>query len=449
MREYTKELMQYVLSVQYKDIPAQVLELAKRHFLDCVGSALAEAAHPRSKILRRYFDAVGVQGNCRILGYGRRVSVENAAFANGILAHTICFDDSGPSHPSVTVVPGLLALGEKYGFSGKEILTAQVMGYEVFQRLNAVTEEAWEMRKRGWHPTGFFGAVAGAAQASKLLGLEVEAAQRALGIAATLGGGLSQNIGNMGMGLHAGNASRNGITAALLSREGFTADKQPLEGRFGLMDALCGPGSYDISKLTENLGTPLRLLEPGITIKPYPNCWAHHKVLQAVLELREQYQIRPEDVAYVYVDMQMDKPTYRYRIPKTDLEARYSLSYGIAAALLDGQLTLEQYTDERIKSEDCAAMMARIVDTPAMGNEQHRVRIQLKNGTEVDKRIQYSKGHPLHDPLSLEEICEKYRTCAGRILPRQQVEASMDMILHLEKVLDLRLVLDLLVAPQV
>lgn len=448
MSEETKKLVQYVQSVQYEDIPAQAVELAKRHFLDCVGSALAEAAHPRSQILYRYFDAVGAQGTCRIVGSGRRVSVENAAFANGILAHTICFDDSGPSHPSVTVVPGLLALGEQFGFSGKEILTAQIMGYEVFQRLNAVTKEAWEMRKRGWHPTGFFGAVAGAAQTSKLLRLNEDQTQRALGIAATLGGGLSQNIGNMGMGLHAGNASRNGITAALLSREGFTADPQPLEGRFGLMDALCGPGSYDISKLTENFGNPLRLLEPGITIKPYPNCWAHHKVLQAVLELREEYHISPEDVENVYVDLQMDKPTYRYLIPKTDLEARYSLAYGIAAALLDGRLTLEQYTDERVKSEDCAVMISRIVDTPAEGEEQHRVRIRLKNGTVVDKRVQYSKGHPLHDPLTLEEVCRKYRACAQRILPMQQVEASMEKILQLDTVSDLRQVMDLLVAPQ-
>lgn len=446
MKEYTKELMEFVLSLRYEDLPPEAVELAKRHFLDCVGSALVEAAHPRSEILRQYFDAIGAQGDCRVLGYGRRVSVENAAFANGILAHTICFDDSGPSHPSVTVVPGLLALGEKYGFSGKEILTAQVMGYEIFQRLNAVTEEAWEMRKRGWHPTGFFGAVAGAAQASKLLGLDVEASQRALGIAATLGGGLSQNIGNMGMGLHAGNASRNGVTAALLSREGFTADPQPLEGRFGLMDALCGPGTYDISKLTEDLGRPLRLLDPGITIKPYPNRWAHHKVLQAVLELKSEHGIRPEDVVHVYVDLQMDKPTYRYRIPKTDLEARYSLSYGIAAALVDGELTLEQYTDQSLHSADYAAMMERIVDVPAEGSAQQNVAIELRDGSRLEKWVRYSKGHPLHAPLTLEEVCRKYRTCAGRILPPEQVEASMEAILHLEEAGDLRTVMDLLVA---
>lgn len=302
------------------------------------------------------------------------------------------------------------------------------------------------MRKRGWHPTGFFGAVAGAAQSAKLLGLNLEASQRALGIAATLGGGLSQNIGNMGMGLHAGNASRNGITAALLAKGGFTADPQPLEGRFGLMDALCGPGAYDISRLTEGLGGTLRLLDPGITIKPYPNCWAHHKVLQAVLELRERHHIRPEEVDRVLVDLQMDKPTYRYRFPKTDLEARYSLSYGIALALLDGELTLRQYERDRIARADSREMMERIVDTPAADAEgQQRVVIVLRDGRRCEGAVRYSKGHPLHDPLSLEELQEKYRVCAGRLLPPEKVEASMEAILSLEQTEDLSDVVDLLV----
>ena len=99
--------------------------------------------------------------------------------------------------------------------------------------------------------------------------------------------------------------------AALLAKEGFTADERPLEGRFGLLDALCGPGQYDASRLTANLGAPFGLENPGITIKPYPNCWAHHKVLQAVLELREKHAIAPENVERVEVDLQTDKPTYR------------------------------------------------------------------------------------------------------------------------------------------
>lgn len=446
MQEYTKALMQFVLELRYEDIPTQVVELAKKHFLDCVGSALAEAATPRSQIVRNYFRSMGSSGDCRVIGRGDRLTVENAAFASGILAHTICFDDSGPSHPSVTVVPGLLAMGEKYHLSGKEILAAQVVGYEVFQRLNAVTAEAWEIRKHGWHPTGFFGSVAGAAQAAKLLRLDLTTSQCALGIAATLGSGLSQNIGNMGMGLHAGNASRNGVLAAHLAREGFTADPQPLEGRFGLMDALCGPGAYDISVLTKDLGSPLRLLDPGITIKPYPNCWAHHKVLQAVLELKKAHHISAADVDTVYADLQMDKPTYRYSEPKTDLEARYSLRYGIALALLDGELTLEQYADERICRADSVEMMRRIVDTPgSTADEQQAVAIVTRDGHRYEGRVQYSKGHPLHSPLSMEEVKDKYRVCAGRLLKPEQVEASMDAILNMEQTDDLRHIVDLLI----
>lgn len=446
MEEYTKQLMSFVLDTKYQDIPGEVLDLAKKHFLDCVGAALAEAAHPRSQIVQRYFTDLGSTGDCRIVGTGRRVTVENAAFATGILAHTICFDDSGPSHPSVTVVPGLLAMGEKYHFDGKKILATQVMGYEVFQRLNDVTAEAWEMRKRGWHPTGFFGSVTGAAQAAKLLDLDLHTSQTALGIAASLGGGLSQNIGNMGMGLHAGNASRNGVVAAHLAKEGFTADLQPIEGRFGLMDALCGVGAYDVSVLTKGMGEPLRLKQPGITIKPYPNCWAHHKVLQALLEMVQQYHIKAEQVEAIYADLQPDKPTYRYLEPKTDLEARYSLGYGIALAVLDGELTLEQYAPQRIRRADTLEMMRKIIHTPKeTAALQQVITVVLKDGRRYESSVKYSKGHPVYHPLTLEEVKEKYRICAGRLLPSKQVEESMEAILHLEQLDDLSRLIDLLI----
>lgn len=439
------ELMKFILETRYEEIPQEALNLAKKHFLDCVGCALAEAAQPRSGIVRRYLEAVGNHGDCRIPGSGQKATVEYAAFATGILAHTICFDDSGPSHPSVTIVPGLMALGEHYHLSGKRLLAAQVLSYDLFQRLNQVTGEAWEMRSRGWHPSGFFGAVTGAAQTARLLGLDLETSLRAMGIAASLGSGLSQNIGNMGMGLHAGNACRNGITAALLAKEGFTADPQPLEGRFGMLDALAGPGGYRIELLTKDLGTPFRLLEPGITIKPYPNCWAHHKVLQAVLEMKAEHGITPDQVKAVYVDLQKDKPTYRYLNPQTALEACYSLGYGIAAALADGELTLRQYEEDRIFASDIRSLMDKIIDVPAPDLEsQQIVKIELTTGETYSGEVKWSKGHPLHDPMTLDEVIKKYRTCAGKILPEEKVEASMDLILHLEEIEDFSKVMDVL-----
>lgn len=444
----TTQLVEFVLETSYEQIDPAVITLAKKHFLDCVGSALAEAAHPRSQIVQNYLEQVGAKGPCRVIGYGRRATIDNAAFANGILAHTISFDDSGPSHPSVTVVPPLLAMGERYHLDGKAILTAQVLAYDVFQRLNAVTEDAWEMRKRGWHPTGFFGAVTSAILSAKLMKLTVDESVNAIAIAATMGGGLSQNIGSMGMGLHAGNASRNGIIAAHLSKQGFRADSDPLEGRFGLMDALCGPGTYETHALTDGLGAPFRLLEPGITIKPYPNCWAHHKVLDSVLHLQKTHDIRPDQVARVEVDLQPDKPTYRYLAPKTDLEARYSLGYGIALCLLDGMLGLDQFADDRIGDARTTGMMARIQHVPqAPGAAQNEVAIILTDGRRLTHRTAHSKGHPHFNPMSDDEVQAKFTGCATRLLPAAQAARAAELINALEDVSDLALVMDALVAP--
>jgi 2-methylcitrate dehydratase PrpD len=446
MQQYTKELIRFVLDTKYEDLPPKAVALAKKHFLDCVGAALAETAEPRSGIVLRYLETINQSGACRLVGSGRKTTVDNAAFANGILAHTICFDDSGPSHPSVTIVPGLLALGDFYHVNGKEIITAQVLAYDVFQRLNAVTEDAWEMRKRGWHPSGFFGAVASAALSSKIMKLDLSQSLYAVGIAASMGAGLSQNIGNMSMGLHAGNASRNGIIAAHLAKEGFTAEQQSLEGRFGLLNALCGPDEYNVEKLTENLGAPFRLVDPGITIKPYPNCWAHHRVIDATLHLIHTYNIHADQVEYVAVDLQPDKPTYRYLNPQTVLEARYSLGYGIALCLLDGKLGLEQFEEARLTSPETQRMLGKIQHVPqAEGPEQHKVTIVMKDSTQYAYQVKYSKGHPLYNPMSDQEVVQKYEMCAGRALTPDKVKRSVSLITELEKISDLSILLDAII----
>ena len=188
------------------------------------------------------------------------------------------------------------------------------------------------------------------------------------------------------------------------------------------------------------------LVNPGITIKPYPNCWAHHKVLQAVLEMKAEHQIDADDVKAVYVDLQKSKPTYRYLLPETDLEARYSLGYGIAVALLDGELTLKQYKDERICSEPVRDMIARIVDTPANDPvAQQTVKIVLKDGREFSKRVEFSKGHPLYDPMTIDETVEKFRLQASMILTESAVERAIDQILHLDEVDDFSKVMDTLI----
>ena len=363
-----------------------------------------------------------------------------------MLSHVVSFDDSGPSHPSVTIVPPLYALGETYHISGKEILTAQVLGYEAFQRLNLVTKDAWEMRMRGWHPTGFFGAVASCLLSAKLLNLTLEQTLRAVGIAASMGAGLSRNIGNMSMALHAGNASRNGITAAMLARQGFTGDPDAIEGRFGLMHALAGEDSYDIEALTRNLGNPYSVISPGINLKPYPNCWAHHRVYDSMLHLVATHDLKPDDVESILCDLQPEKPTYRYLLPETDLEAKYSLGYGIAVCLMDREMTMKQYEADRITDPGIREVLAKIKHTPqASEAEKHNVTIVLKNGTVYTHRTEHSKGNAVHAPLSDREVQEKYRACAGRVLPDDRVERSMELINAMEEVDDIARIVDCVV----
>jgi 2-methylcitrate dehydratase PrpD len=444
--QHMKRLAEFVLDTQYEDIPPEAFHLCKRHFLDCTGACLAAVPERHGKIIHDFIRELKGSGSARVIGFGMATTIEHAAFANGMLSHVVSFDDSGPSHPSVTIVPPLYALGETYHLSGKKILTAQVLGYEAFQKLNLVTKDAWEMRLRGWHPTGFFGAVASSLLSAKLLGLTLEQTLRAVGIAASLGAGLSCNIGNMSMALHAGNASRNGITAALLARQGFTGDPGAVEGRFGLMHALAGQDSYDIEALTRNLGNPYSIVNPGINLKPYPNCWAHHRVYDSMLYLVTTYDLKPDDVESILCDLQPEKPTYRYLRPDTDLEAKYSLGYGIAVCLMDREMTMKQYEAERITDPRLREILSKIRHTPqASEAEKHKVTIILKNGAIYSHQTEHSKGNALHAPLSDREVQEKYRACAGRALPEDLVGRSMELINGMEDVDDITRIVDCIV----
>jgi 2-methylcitrate dehydratase PrpD len=443
--EYTKRLAQFVLDTKYEDIPTEAFRLCKRHFIDCTGSCLAAVKEKHGPIINGYIEDQQGTGCTSVIGFGTQTTIDNAAFANGMLSHVISFDDSGPSHPSVTIVPALYALGETHKLGGKEILTAQVLGYEVFQKLNSVTKDAWEMRVRGWHPTGFFGAVTSALISAKLIHLTLEESLYAAGMAASMGAGLSQNIGNMTMALHAGNAARNGIIAAMLARRGFTADRTILEGKFGLMNALAGADHYDIKALTRNLGSPYSVISPGINLKPYPNCWAHHKVYDSMLYLVTTHDVRPDDVEFIMCDLQPEKPTYRYLHPQTDLEAKYSLGYGIAMCLMDRKLTTEQYGAERVLDPKTVEILSKIKHTPQSSEqEKHKVSIVMKNGNRYSHTTEYSKGHAIHSPLSDQELIEKFRSCADGVLTHDQVERFLELISAMEKVDNIALIVSTL-----
>jgi 2-methylcitrate dehydratase PrpD len=243
--------------------------------------------------------------------------------------------------------------------------------------------------------------------------------------------------------MHAGNASRNGITSAILAKKGFTGDRNIIEGKFGLMNALAGESNYDIEKLIKTLGNPYSVIDPGINIKPYPNCWAHHRVYDAILFLVNRFDINFADVDRVECDLQPDKPTYRYLEPQNEFEAKYSLAYGLSMCLLDRKLQLEQYKKERIAAEDTKNAMAKVKHVPKIDvDEKHTVSIWLKDGKIHSYNVKYSKGHAIHNALSDKELISKYQSCASSVLDDEKIEMSINQIKNLDKADDLSKILD-------
>ena len=448
---HTKLLVEFVHDTNYEQLPKAAFEKCKRHLLDCTGAALAAVNEAAGKIILGHIEEIGAAGQARLIGSGLHTSIENAAFANGILAHSVSFDDSGPSHPSVTVVPPLYALSESHGVSGKDFLTSQAIGYEVFQRLNRVTQKARAIRDSGWHPTGFFGAVTSCLISGKLLGLSLDQSLNAIGIAASMGAGLSQNIGNMTMSLHAGNAARNGITAALLAKRGFTGDKEIMQGRFGLMNALAGEGNFDLDQLIKDLGSSYYIIDPGINIKKYPHCWGHHKLIDAMLFLVHNHDISPGEVASIECDLQPEKSTSRYLLPENEFEAKYSIGYAIAMCLLDRDLTFKQYLPQRIadsKTREIISKIKHIPQGPLNAPDKFKVTIKLHNGESFSKVIRHPKGDDKFNPLSGDELRKKFITCAGRSLPDEKIRQAMELISDMENLDDVTRIMDAVTLAQ-
>ena len=225
------------------------------------------------------------------------------------------------AHPSVTVLPAVLALGEKLKAPGKACLEAYLVGMEVISKVGrAINPDHYD---KGWHSTGTLGTLGAASASSKLLKLDAERIRMALGIAASMSSGLRANFGTMTKSFHAGHAARNGVESALLASRGFTASKDVLESDLGFCDLFTEGKNYDLQKIVEGLGDPFSILSPGVGKKPYPSCAATHSFLDGIFGLIERYDIKAEDVDSVECGIFYRLPTQLiHSNPQTGLEGK-------------------------------------------------------------------------------------------------------------------------------
>jgi 2-methylcitrate dehydratase PrpD len=412
--------------------PEGALERAAVAVCDTVGVALAGAHEPAARIVRATVTADS-QGVCRILGTHERASASEAAFANGVAAHALDYDDMcfvSMAHPSCALMPAALAAAELAGASGPALLDAYVVGFEVECRLGMVMNPR-HYHARGWHCTSSIGTLGAAAAASRVLGLSADAAAHAIGIAASLACGLKENLGTMVKPLHAGVAARNGVMSARLAQRGFTASQQAIDGPQGYLAAMDSERSASaLAEAIADLGARWEILDTGITVKLYPSCAATHPPIDALLQLVRRHRFNADDVDAI--DVEVDSMTPRLLIhdrPVTDLEAKFSMPFCAAATVVFGHPTIETFGVSHINDPRVQKLIPRVSLRANTGFDaaaplsQARVTVRLLDGRTLTERADGARGYP--GRLTDEELATKFLDCAERSLSRQAADQAL------------------------
>jgi 2-methylcitrate dehydratase PrpD len=457
----TEKIARFIVDTGYADLPGDAVERAKRTALDCVGAALGGVVETVSRTVTGYVSKLGGPPQSSVFGSDLKVSVQDAAMVNGVVAHALDYDDCGVKigHPSVLVLPAVLSLGEYWVASGRDILTAYIVGLEIEGKL-ALHADFKLMQARLNHQT-WYGSIGAAAACAKLLRLDVAKTRMALGIAANFACGLSANHGSMAGAMAAGNACRNGVIAALMAQEGITANPNIIEAKNGFYDTLVGPGHYDAERMAESLGKPFYIESPGIGLKKYPSCYHTHRALDGVFQLLGEHRLSDKDIAEVDVGTsERAMRVLAFSEPATPYQAKYSMPYCIAAAVVDRQVTLDTFTPRKFEDRNIVETKKKVhlsfpdvpiwpgladigPDTEFVGNP---VTIRTTDGRSYSARVDIPRGDPAL-PLTDDELLSKYRDCGRSQLRADDIERSVGLVLGLERVADIGTLMATLSSP--
>ena len=429
----TETIAKWIVNTTYEDIPPDAIRVASESCFDLLGVILAGSTQPVGEIIQQYVTDLGGSPDATVLASGRQNSLPNTALANGTMGHALDFDDYGGfGHPTVAIFPALLALGEHIGATGRDIMEAYVVGCEIGLAVSHATK--YQQMDRGFHSTAVIGHLASAAACSKLLKLDEHQTTMALGMAGSMAGGLIHNFGTMTKPLHAGMTCRDGVMAAQLAQRGLTSGERIIEHPLGFANTVLGQGIYDLDEMAENLGKPFRT-QDALIIKKYPCCGGNHSMLDSLFSLMREHNFTYEDVASAEVDQPYLSIVTMYGEPETPLQGKFSAQYNVAAALVDHQLAIDTFSDEKIADpavkETMKKVRNRVVSKAEEGvvdfSKGIPIRITLKDGRVLEHSttrndILGSQGNP----WGFENIKSKFQANAGMVLTEEEVTAAVE-----------------------
>lgn len=447
----TEAVANFIAEGDLSNVPSEVTDKAKLALTDCLGVTLAGAPFSSSRIVLDFISEIGGAPQAAIVGTDLRASIPDAALANGMLASALLYDDTSNAmhgHSSATLLPVVLAIGETIGATGRAMLEAYIVGFEVEATLGLALEP--EHYERGWHATSTIGTLGATAAACRLLSLPADKVRMALGIAASMAGGSRQNFGTMMQAFHGGLPARNGVVAAQLAAKGFTADAEILESRMGFF-ALFGDQSRKIDAATADLGRDWALQRPILAMKLYPCGFPVHRPIEGTIELAVEHDIDPETVAEIKCSVHYLVPeTVFHENPQTGLQGKTSISYCVARAMIDRKMGLAQFTDEKVQDPAVRRLMGKVKVNvpPELSAEAVRGRVTaiaapatidvtLEDGQSLTRRVEYFRGDPMR-PLSQSDVRDKFCDCASLVLKPEPIANVLNLMDKFEELSDAR-----------
>lgn len=445
MTGITRRLGEFVAALRYEDIPGRCLDAARIGIADCIGVMIAGAAEEAPRIVSGMLRESDGDFLAPEIPSGRSLPARDAAFVNGVAAHVLDFDDVALSaHPSAVLVPAILAAGHGVDASGEAALAAYVAGYEVWAQLQAL--EPGQLHDRGFHPTAVLGTVAAAAACASLHRLDPGEAAAALALAASLASGVVANFGTMTKSLHVGRAAQSSVLAAELVRNGFTASPDAIEHRAGFLAAHSPSGKPAIAA-EPDIGRVWRLERTGVNIKRYPTCYATHRAIDGLLGLVADNDLAAADVAEIRVlTGGTQHRMLRNARPQTGLEAKFSMEFAMAAALIARRVTLAELRDDFVRRADVQEALGKTKVTTTeermQGDETFapfdQVAVTLASGEVVDHPpIAHARGSWIR-PLAAEERREKFIACARPVLGENHAGRLWNALRELDRLPSLR-----------
>lgn len=449
----------FIVNTRYEDIPTKDIEVTKKNIFDTLGAMIGGSTTEDAAIeIVKLTKEAGGKEESTIIGFGGKVPSWMAAFANGAMAHVLDYEDThdvAVVHVGGCTLPATLAAAEAVGgVSGKEFITAYALGGEMLIRMGLA-----RTRPTAWYLfllPSVMGTFSSAAAASKLFRLNEEQMVSAFGLALQQTGGSMQV--NFGPGSHVrairdGFSAKGGILSVLLAKRGIKGVKDSLEGKAGLFN-LHFKGEYNSTPLTEGLGKKWHMSE--ISFKPWPCSRWTHAHMDALFRILKESGIKQEDIKQIIgkigiSGLMMFDPLDKKRVPETSPDAKASLPFTLAVAATKGKVAIGHFSPDALKDPVVLEMAKKVnykfeEDLEAIGLRPGIVELNTKSGVVYSKRVDHPYGHP-QNPMSLEDLIGKFKDCvnySAKPLSQDNVNKAIDLLLDLEKVKDVREIVQML-----